>query len=477
MKEGYTFSGWDKEIPSTMPAEDMTITALWTINQYSVIFDLDGGTGVDTITQDYNTFINLPADPTKEGYTFVRWDGTIPANMPSHNVNVKALWSINQHTISFNTKGGTDIEPINAAFGTPITRPADPTRTGYTFSGWNKEIPETMPDENVKITAQWILNEYTLTFDSNGGTPVDSITQGYDTEIVEPADPTRTGYDFKGWSPRIPARMPLSGGHYVAQWTPNGKTPYIVYHKQETTQNNGTYVDYEIFTGTAETASEVTPEVKTYAGFESPVAQTITIKADGSSEVIYKYPRKQITLTFDTNGGTSVSNRVGKYGTTVTEPATTTKEGYHFVTWTPEVAATFPAEDESYTAKWQANTYHIDYELGDGVMEQHQPTIATFDMETTIDHPTRTGYTFSGWKITGMDSTSHRYGDITNNQRTFFTTETIFKNLTAIDDGTVTFTAVWTPKTDTEYTVKHHKAKLGGEGYDTETETLTGKTA
>ena len=85
MKEGYTFSGWDKEIPSTMPAEDMTITALWTINQYSVIFDLDGGTGVDTITQDYNTFINLPADPTKEGYTFVRWDGTIPANMPSHN--------------------------------------------------------------------------------------------------------------------------------------------------------------------------------------------------------------------------------------------------------------------------------------------------------------------------------------------------------------------------------------------------------
>ena len=222
-RKGYTFKGWDKEIPKTMPAENITVKAQWEINQYAITFDTNGGSEIAPITQDYGTKITTPADPTRKGYTFKGWDKEIPKTMPAENITVKAQWEINQYAITFDTNGGSEIAPITQDYGTKITTPADPTRKGYTFKGWNKEIPETMPAENMTVKAQWEINQYTITFDTNGGSEIAPITQDYGTNITAPADPTREGYTFIGWDKAIPTTMPAENITVTAQWKDSEK--------------------------------------------------------------------------------------------------------------------------------------------------------------------------------------------------------------------------------------------------------------
>ena len=226
-RTGYTFKGWyDNEnlIGSPVTAIGDTETgnkeywAKWEINQYTITFDTVGGSTVASITQDYGTAIAAPADPTREGYTFIGWDKEIPSTMPAENMIITAKWKVNQYTITFDSNGGSEIAPITQDYGTAITAPANPTREGYTFIGWDKAIPTTMPAENMTITAKWKVNQYTITFDSNGGSEIAPITQDYGTAITAPADPTREGYTFIGWDKAIPATMHAEDLTITAQW-------------------------------------------------------------------------------------------------------------------------------------------------------------------------------------------------------------------------------------------------------------------
>ena len=223
IREGYTFIGWDREIPKTVPAENITVTAQWEINQYTIAFDTAGGSEIAPITQDYGTNITAPADPTRKGYTFKGWDKEIPETMPAENITVKAQWEINRYTITFDTAGGSEIASITQDYGTNITAPANPTRKGYTFKGWDKEIPETMPAENITVKAQWEINQYTIAFDTNGGSEIAPITQDYGTEITAPDNPTREGYTFIGWDKAIPTTMPAENITVTAQWKDSEK--------------------------------------------------------------------------------------------------------------------------------------------------------------------------------------------------------------------------------------------------------------
>ena len=161
---GHTFKGWyDNENLTGSPVTAIGGTemgnkeywAKWEINQYTITVKPENGKADITITQDYGTEITAPDNPTRKGYTFKGWDKEIPKTMPAENITVKAQWEINQYTITFDTNGGSDIAPITQAYGTEITAPDNPTRKGYTFKGWDKEIPETMPAENITITARW----------------------------------------------------------------------------------------------------------------------------------------------------------------------------------------------------------------------------------------------------------------------------------------------------------------------------------
>ena len=131
---------------------------------------------------------------------------------------------IGAYTVTFQSEGGSEVASQIRA-NTPADRPADPTKEGYTFIGWyNGESEWNFADavtEALTLTAKWQLNQYTITFDTAGGSEVPSITQDYGTAITPPAAPTRTGYTFAGWDKTIPTTMPAGDMTITARWTEN----------------------------------------------------------------------------------------------------------------------------------------------------------------------------------------------------------------------------------------------------------------
>ena len=344
-RKGYTFKGWDKEIPETMPADNITVKAQWEINQYTITFDTNGGSEIAPITQDYGTEITAPDNPTRKGYTFKGWDKEIPETMPADNITVKAQWEINQYTITFDTNGGSEIAPITQDYGTEITAPDNPTRKGYTFKGWDKEIPETMPADNITVKAQWEINQYTITFDTNGGSEIAPITQDYGTEITAPDNPTRKGYTFKGWDKEIPETMPADNITVKAQWEINQYT--ITFDTNGGSEIAPITQDY----GTEITAPDnPTRKGYTFKGWDKEIPETmpadnITVKA--------QWEINQYTITFDTNGGSEITPITQDYGTAITAPADPTRKGYTFKGWDKEIPKTMPAENITITARWK----------------------------------------------------------------------------------------------------------------------------
>ena len=161
-KEGHTFIGWyngesewDFETPVTT---GLILTAKWQVNQYTITFKPENGGQDIVIKQDYGTAITAPANPTKTGYTFAGWDKTIPTTMPAGDMTITARWTVNQYTITFKPENGGQDIVIKQDYGTAITAPANPTKTGYTFAGWDKTIPTTMPAGDMTITARWTEN-------------------------------------------------------------------------------------------------------------------------------------------------------------------------------------------------------------------------------------------------------------------------------------------------------------------------------
>ena len=152
----------------SVPAEVTKLTAQWTAPTYAVTLNTNGGTinsgNVTSYTYGVGATLPTAGDMTYTGHTFVGWYDnenltgspvTAIGGTETGNKEYWAKWEINQYTITFDTNGGSEIAPITQDYGTKITSPADPTRKGYTFKGWDKEIPETMPAENITITARW----------------------------------------------------------------------------------------------------------------------------------------------------------------------------------------------------------------------------------------------------------------------------------------------------------------------------------
>ena len=193
------FDQWAEKVTTNRPYY-LSLTA-----NYTVTFDTDGGSEVKSQTVAYGGQAAVPAAPAKPGYTFAGWylDGkAYDFDAPvTENLTLTANWTVNRYTITFDTDGGSAIAPITQDYGTAVTAPADPTRTGYTFAGWTPAIPETMPAEDLTIKAKWTVNTYTITYDLDGGT-AEGNPASYTVEsgAITLAEPAKPGYTFTGWS-------------------------------------------------------------------------------------------------------------------------------------------------------------------------------------------------------------------------------------------------------------------------------------
>ena len=161
----------------------------------------------------------LPVEPTLKGYTFAFWylgedeqnATAYDFNTPvTENITLTAKWNINKYTVTFNSYGGTPVPPVQEVeYGLTATKPADPTLKGYTFAFWYLGEDEqnataydfdTPVTENITLTAKWNINKYTVTFNTDGGTPVPPAQEvEYGLTATEPAAPKKTGYTFDGW--------------------------------------------------------------------------------------------------------------------------------------------------------------------------------------------------------------------------------------------------------------------------------------
>jgi len=219
-RTGYTFTGWSPSIPSTMPVNGGTSTAQWTINSYTITFDSAGGSAVSAITQNYGTSVSAPASPTKTGYTFAGWSPAVPSTMPATSQTLTATWTANSYPVTWNPNtGGSSSGVANCTYNTTVTPTCTPS-AGYSTSSCSAFTCGT----SNSFTPAFSANSYSITFNSNGGTSVTTITQNYGTSITPPANPTKTGYTFSSWSPAIPSTMPVGGANPVAQWTINSYT-------------------------------------------------------------------------------------------------------------------------------------------------------------------------------------------------------------------------------------------------------------
>ena len=226
-RTGYTYNGWDNSNIKNVPARDLNITAQWIINQYTVKFIFDNGTESDVKTLDYDTLVEYPDDPEKEGHTFTDWDIDNLTNVPAHDLTITALWTINNYTLTFDFGNGTELVEKVLNFDSPITYPDNATREGYTFTGWSSDT-DRMPARNFTITAQWTINQYTLTFVFDNGTEPEVRILDYNSSVGYPAISERTGYTFNGWDNNI-TNMSARDITITAKWTPENYTVTFIF--------------------------------------------------------------------------------------------------------------------------------------------------------------------------------------------------------------------------------------------------------
>ena len=264
---------------------DQTVVAGFTPITYTLTYTLNGGTATNPETYTIETETFTLNNPTKTGYDFAGWklNGVGDAMMTvtiaqgsTGHLAYTATWTPTVYNIVYTMDGGTatPANPTTYTIETETFTLNNPTKTGHTFKGWklNGEGDAMMEvtiaqgsTGHLAYTATWQINKYTITFDSNGGSAVDPITQDYGTTVTAPDNPTKTGYDFAGWTPALPATMPAENMTVVAQWT---KATYTV-----------------TITGGGVTADNTTPE---YGGnvvltiMDDPDAELISLTVNGN---------------------------------------------------------------------------------------------------------------------------------------------------------------------------------------------------
>lgn len=433
---------------------------------YLVTFKNEDGTAdiIDPVYQEKGTKPVCSTEPTKastttNSFTFDGWATSAGGAkvyeknaLPNVTGNVTYYAHFATTTLKYRVHldvstndGVCDTENIYVEPGETIGTLPTATKYGYTFSGWftaatggTQLTSTTVINADAEYFAQFTVNTYTLTWVLDGGKVTTAGTAAaknatgspsgevaYDAAITVPVV-GKTGYVFANWTPAPATKMPAEAATYTAHWNPATNTVYTVKHYLQNV--DGMYpadpTETQSLTGT--TATSVTPAVKSYEGFVSPSAQTVTIAADGSTVVTYQYARRHYTFTLDaaTNGGTSDLPSIEViHGATIgTVPPDAQKGCNDFTGWYTKavggvkITSAFVIEYDMKTLYAQfsddVRTYPITYNAGANGTGTVAGGTKTCGVNTTLSSSTftRTGYTQTGWSLTDDGAQAYTLG-------------------------------------------------------------------
>ena len=283
-KEGYTFSGWSN-IPTTMPAKNVTVTGTFTINKYKLVYKVDGE-DYKSYDVEYGKAITAETAPTKEGYTFSGWSD-IPETMPAKDVTITGSFSVNNYKLIYKVDG-EDYKSYDVEYGSTITPEAEPTKDGYIFSGWS-EIPETMPAKDVTITGTFAVIMTPPTGKSGlvyNGAALDLITAG--SSIIGTMQYSLDGTTYASTIPQG-----TDAGSYTVYYRVKGDGNYSDIAAQS--------LDVTIASKTVESPTITFSETSyTYDG--TAIEPTVTVKDGGTMIPSTEY---SVSYTNNTNVGTA----------------------------------------------------------------------------------------------------------------------------------------------------------------------------
>ena len=388
---------------------------------HNVIFHWGFDEKTEMTTAAYDAEVPVLHEIARAGYTFAGWYENAAytgkkvtfVTLGAADTELYAKWIANTDTpykvehYQAELDGTFVLKDTEELKGTTDTQVTPAVKMYRGFAAPAEQTATIQGDGSTVVRYEYTRKSYTLTLDVKGGTlsGATTITGLYGSTITLPK-PERDGYGFDGWyaeeKPFTDATMPAQNLTLTAKWIA-GKYNYTVNHYLQNVDGTD-YTLKESEDKTADMDETVTPDRKRYTGFTAPEkALSITIGSDSSQNVVnYYYTRNQYKLTWNLNGGSAPEGYTEGnvyYEAPITAPEPV-KKGYSY-TWNKTPELTMPARELSYTAKWTANQYKVQYELNGGTAVDGSDITAktvTFDKAYgTLPELTRTGYTFDGW--------------------------------------------------------------------------------
>jgi len=323
--------------------------------------------------------------------------------------------------VTFNSQGGTPVEPQLIEYGQKIIEPTSPTRTGFTFGGWYREantinawnFDTDVGTTDLTLYARWIINTYTVAFNSQSGSTVESQTIEYGETVTEPTPPTRIGFTFGGWyresagvnAWNFDTDVITSDTTLFAQWTINTYT--VTFNSQ-----GGTDVTEQVIEH-GSVVVEPTPPTRTgftfdgwYREAEGVNAWNFTTDVIVSDTTLFaKWTMITYTVMFNSMGGSAVNSQTIEHGKTVTEPTPPNRTGFDFEGWYREHtfvnAWDFDTDivtaNTTLYARWtEIPTFIVIFNSMGGSTVAPQ-TVREGETVTQPNDPTRAGFIFEGW--------------------------------------------------------------------------------
>ncbi|MGX8852782.1 InlB B-repeat-containing protein [Amedibacillus sp. YH-ame10] len=427
-KQDSTFTGWytDEECTTPFVADttgvDLTTDEYMNLTLYAgwaktITFDSRGGNNVDSVEVQEGDLITKPSDPTKAGVSFVGWytDSALTTkwnfdtDTVIDNITLYAAWG---YDVTFVANNGTADSKVVVKEKSPVDKPTDPSRTGYTFKGWYKESNFTTPWDftndiitaNTKIYARWKINEYTVTF---ANTALDSTTAEHGSVVTKPEDPNKTGYTFIGWykEPTYNTTWDFTNDKITQNTT--------IYAKWEINKYAVTFDEIGIPGQSIDYGNKVLKPTDpsktgyTFGGWfkESTFVTRWDFDNDTVIRPITLYAKWNINKYTVTFANTTLDSATVEHGSVITKPTNPTKKGYTFKGWYQNENYTIEwdfdnqqiIQNTTIYAKWENITSKVFFDAKNGEETMQQKEIVYDQVYGALPTPSNGTLIFGGW--------------------------------------------------------------------------------